>query len=101
MSTSTRPIDDETDLTLERTVARLVTDAREVRAATAVLSGSPQEAQQRYGDELATTMANLELDLCTAKAALAARLAGTTDELHGTLADVEDAARSWLDDLAV
>jgi ATP-dependent Zn protease len=103
MTSTSTPHDElaSTDLVLERSVARLVDDARDARAATAVFSGSASGAEQRYADEVAATLSTMEFDLRTAKAALRARLADSTEDLHGTITDVEDAARTWLDDLSL
>jgi hypothetical protein len=102
MSTTIQQYDDRAaDAALVRDVERLVTDARHVRAATILLSGAPDEAEQRYADEVAATLSILEFDLRTARAALDARRADSTEDLHHALSEVEDAARSWLDDLGL
>ena len=93
--------EDAADRTLERDVSRLVSDARDVRAAAAALASSAREAEQRYADEVDAALTTLEFDLRTAKASLDARRAESSDEIRGTLSDVEDAARTWLDDLAL
>lgn len=86
---------------LEEAVAALVEDAREVRAAATVFEGSAAEAEQRYADEVATTLAEMELDLSIARAALDAQLADSTEELHRSVQDAADAGRTWLDELKV
>lgn len=101
--TATRPDHQDHDAAqtdLEAAVSRLFEDARDVRAATAVL-GDRAPGEQRYADEVATALATLEFDLRAAEAALAARRADTSDDLRTSISEVEEAARTWLDDLSV
>jgi hypothetical protein len=106
MATTTTPATPDTDhaLTaddLDERVSQLVADARRLRDVTSALGASAHDAEQRYADEVATTLATLELDLKMAKVAFAAEGADSSDELRRSMDDVEEAARTWLDDLAL
>ncbi len=100
---TTHPVDQQqpTDALLERSVGHLVDDARDVRAAATLLAGSAPDMQQRYADDVATSLATLELDLGVARATLDARQADSTEDIHRAMREVETAARTWLDELAL
>ena len=101
-SKSDRSITDATPVhPLERAVATLVEDARAVRAAATVFEGSAARSEQRYADEVATTLASMELDLSMARAALDAELADDAEELNRSVQEAADAGRTWLDELKV
>jgi hypothetical protein len=106
MATTTTPATPDTDhaLTaddLDERVSQLVADARRLRDVTSALGASAHDAEQRYADEVATTLATLELDLKMAKVAFAAEGADSSDELRRSMDDLEEAGRRWLDDLAL
>lgn len=86
---------------LERAVSALVEDAREVRAAATVFEARAEHAEQRYADEVATSLASLELDLSIARAALDAQLADDAEELNRSMQVAADAGRTWLDELKI
>jgi F0F1-type ATP synthase membrane subunit b/b' len=86
---------------LDERVSQLVADARHLRKATSAFGDSAHEAEQRYADEVTTTLATLELDLKMARASLDAQGADSSEELRRSMDDVEDAARTWLDELTL
>lgn len=86
---------------LELAVERLLSEARNARAAVAVLDGSSDEDAARFADSVATTLASMELDLRIARAALTARRSEQADDLGQSIREVVDAAHTWYDDAAV
>jgi len=101
MTTSASSEPSETVEPLQRAIKALVADARDVRAAATVYEGSAEEAEQRYADEVGTALAMMELDLSIARAALDAQRADSSEELHASVTEAADAARTWLDELRV
>jgi hypothetical protein len=86
---------------IEADVDRLIEDARAVRSATSVLKGAAPANRQRYQDQVARTLAIMEVDLGLARATLFANEASTSEDLRDTMHEVSDATQRWLDELAV
>jgi hypothetical protein len=86
---------------LDAAVDRLLVDARDARAAVAVLDGSNEEAAQRYSDQVAEVLANMQRDLRLARSSLAARQASTAEDIRRAMDDVTDAATAWIEEMNV
>ena len=86
---------------IESSLDRLAADSKELRAAAAILRGTPTPNRQRYETEICRALATMEVDVGLARAAFEANDAVTSDDLHDTMRQVDESARRWLDDLAV
>jgi hypothetical protein len=86
---------------LEQQVSTLLDDTRRLGSIVRELGGSVEGAEQRFADEIATTLATLEFDLRAAQASFDAERAHTADDLRSTVDGLEDAVRARIDDLAV
>jgi hypothetical protein len=86
---------------LEASVARLLTDAREVRVAAGTARLSSGADEERYAEEVARLLSELETDLVFARAALDLRRSGDLPSVGDSLESAVGAAQQWLDDAAV
>jgi hypothetical protein len=96
-TSSTETRDDE----FEAGIAQLIQDARDVRSATSVMEGATPANRQRYEDQVARTLAIMEVDLDLARATLSVDQAITLGDLRDTMHEVSEASQGWLDELGV
>ena len=86
---------------LDEAVALLLQDARDIRAGAAVLKGTPAAAQQRYADDVVSTLATMELDIQMARAALDASNAEGEDGIRQSIETLATAVTAWTDEIGV
>jgi hypothetical protein len=86
---------------IEQSIGRVMKEARRLLAATAIREGSIAEDRQRYEDTVGTALAEMELDVQLARAALDADEADSTEDVRRAMGAIEESARRWLDELAV
>lgn len=97
----TRELDPMPTTALEQQVSGLLDDARRLGSIVRELGGSVEDAEQRFADEIATTLATLEFDLRAAQATFDAERAHSAEDLRSTVDSLDEAVRARVDDLAV